>query len=147
SVEQLELLLPAVAGMIATLTFHTERLAALAPAGFTLATDIAEWLVREGVPFRTAHEAAGGCVRAAEARDVGLDELTGAELAAVHPALTPRVRDVLTVSGSIASRDACGGTAGVRVAEQLDDLRAAAATARAVLLPQPTPASSAKGSS
>ena len=119
SVEQLELLLPAMAGMIATLTFHTARLAALAPAGFTLATDVAEWLVRQGVPFRVAHEAAGGCVRAAEARGVGLEDLTEAELAAVHPALTPAVRDVLTVDGSIASRNARGGTAGDRVAEQL----------------------------
>ncbi|MGI5131504.1 argininosuccinate lyase [Pseudonocardia sp. CA-107938] len=134
SVEQLELLLPAVAGMIATLTFHTERLAELAPAGFTLATDIAEWLVREGVPFRVAHEAAGGCVRAAEARGVGLDQLTDAELTAVHPALTPMVRDVLTVEGSIASRDARGGTAGERVAQQLDELRAGAAAARARLM-------------
>ncbi len=122
SVEQLELLLPAVAGMIATLTFHTERLAELAPAGFTLATDIAEWLVREGIPFRVAHEAAGGCVRAAEARGVGLDQLTDAELAAVHPALTPMVRDVLTVEGSIASRDARGGTRGNGSPQQLDEL-------------------------
>ena len=90
SVEQLELLLPAVAGMIGTLTFHTERLAELAPAGFSLATDVAEWLVRQGVPFREAHEAAGACVRAAEARGVGLDALTDAELAAIHPALTAR---------------------------------------------------------
>ena len=76
--------------------------------------------MRQGVPFRVAHEAAGGCVRAAEARGVGLDDLTDAELAAVHPALRPGVREVLTVAGSIASRDARGGTAGVRVAEQLD---------------------------
>ena len=130
SVEQLELLLPAVAGMVATLTFHTDRLAALAPAGFTLATDVAEWLVRQGVPFRVAHEAAGGCVRAAEARGVGLEDLTDTELAAVHPALTPEVRSVLTVEGSIAARDARGGTAGVRVAEQLAGLRAQVAEAR-----------------
>jgi argininosuccinate lyase len=134
SVEQLELLLPAVAGMIGTLTFHTERLAALAPAGFSLATDIAEWLVRQGVPFREAHEAAGACVRAAEARGVGLDALTDAELATIHPALRPGVRGVLTVAGSIASRDARGGTAAVRVAEQLTGLRAAAAAARAPLV-------------
>jgi argininosuccinate lyase len=133
SVEQLELLLPAVAGMVATLTFHTDRLAELAPAGFTLATDVAEWLVRAGVPFRTAHEAAGACVRAAEARGVGLADLTDAELAAVHPALTPEVREVLTVAGSIASRNARGGTAGDRVAEQLDEVRAAAAAARGAL--------------
>ena len=71
SVAQLELLLPAIAGLTATLTFHTARMAELAPAGFTLATDIAEWLVRQGVPFRVAHEAAGACVRAAEQRGVG----------------------------------------------------------------------------
>lgn len=120
SVAQLELLLPALAGMLGTLTFDTDRLAALAPAGFTLATDIAEWLVRAGVPFRIAHEAAGECVRRAEARGAGLEDLTDAELAEVNPALTPEVRDVLTVSGSIASRDAYGGTAPRRVAEQRD---------------------------
>ncbi|MEU6646998.1 argininosuccinate lyase [Saccharomonospora sp. NPDC046836] len=122
SVEQLELLFPALAGMIGTLTFHTRRLAELAPAGFTLATDIAEWLVRQGVPFRVAHEAAGECVRVAESRGAGLDELTDEELAAIHPALTPRVREVLTVAGSVASRDARGGTAPSRVAEQRDRL-------------------------
>jgi argininosuccinate lyase len=122
SVEQLELLFPAIAGMLATLTFHTDRLAELAPAGFTLATDIAEWLVRQGVPFRVAHEAAGESVRVAEARGAGLDELTDDELAAIHPALTPEVRGVLTVEGSVASRNGRGGTAPDRVAEQLDRL-------------------------
>ncbi|PXY28499.1 argininosuccinate lyase [Prauserella flavalba] len=122
SVEQLELLFPAIAGMLGTLTFHTERLAELAPAGFTLATDIAEWLVRQGVPFRSAHEAAGECVRVAEGRAAGLDELTDDELAKIHPALTPSVREVLTVEGSVSSRDARGGTAPARVAEQRDRL-------------------------
>ncbi|WP_027930655.1 argininosuccinate lyase [Amycolatopsis thermoflava] len=122
SVEQLELLFPAIAGMVGTLTFHTERLAELAPAGFTLATDIAEWLVRQGVPFRVAHEAAGECVRVAEARGAGLDELTDEELEKISPALTPRVREVLTVEGSVASRDARGGTAPARVVEQLERL-------------------------
>jgi argininosuccinate lyase len=122
SVEQLELLLPAIAGMIGTLTFDTARMAELAPQGFTLATDIAEWLVREGVPFRIAHEAAGACVRAAESRGIGLDELTDTELASINPHLTARVREVLTVEGSIASRDAYGGTAPDRVAEQRERL-------------------------
>ncbi|WP_424923458.1 argininosuccinate lyase [Actinocrispum wychmicini] len=122
SAEQLELLLPAIAGMIGTLRFDTDRMAELAPAGFTLATDIAEWLVRQGVPFRVAHEAAGAAVRTAEARGVGLEELTDDELAAINPALTPRVREVLTVAGSIASRDAYGGTAPDRVAEQRERL-------------------------
>ncbi len=120
SVDQLELLLPAMAGMLATLRFDTDRLAELAPAGFSLATDVAEWLVRRGLPFRAAHEAAGACVRAAEARGVGLDQLSDAELAACSPQLSPEVRSVLTVEGSIASRDGVGGTAPVRVAEQLD---------------------------
>jgi argininosuccinate lyase len=130
SVEQLELLLPAFAGMVATLRFDVDRMASLAPAGFTLATDIAEWLVRQGVPFRVAHEAAGSCVRAAESRGVGLEDLTDDEFAAISPALTPEVRSVLTVEGSIASRNAHGGTAPERVREQLDALVAKAASAR-----------------
>ncbi|MEV0681721.1 argininosuccinate lyase [Actinosynnema sp. NPDC050436] len=130
SVEQLELLLPALTGMIATMRFDTARMAEVAPAGFTLATDIAEWLVRQGVPFRVAHEAAGACVQAAENRGVGLDELTDAEFAAISPHLTPEVRGVLTVEGSIASRDAHGGTAPDRVAEQLKRLRDRSGLAR-----------------
>ncbi|WP_328392482.1 argininosuccinate lyase [Nocardia sp. NBC_00416] len=133
SVAQLELLLPAIAGLISTLTFHTDRMAELAPAGFTLATDIAEWMVRHGVPFRVAHEAAGACVRTAEARGVGLDELTDTEFAAIDPALTPRVREVLTVAGSVASRNARGGTAGERVAEQLGEIRQAVVEIRSWL--------------
>ena len=118
SVAQLELLLPAVAGLVGTLTFHPGRMAELAPAGYTLATDVAEWMVRRGVPFRVAHEAAGECVRRAEGRGVGLDELTDEEFAEVHESLTGEVREVLTVAGSIASRDARGGTAATAVAEQ-----------------------------
>ncbi|GGC70203.1 argininosuccinate lyase [Hoyosella rhizosphaerae] len=118
SVAQLELVLPAIVGLVSTLTFHEDRMAELAPAGFTLATDVAEWLVRQGVPFRVAHEAAGECVRVAERRNVGLDELTDEELAQIDVNLTPDVRDVLTVEGSIASRDSRGGTSGARVSEQ-----------------------------
>jgi argininosuccinate lyase len=130
SADQLELVLPAMAGMVDTLAFHTDRLAELAPAGFTLATDVAEWLVRAGVPFRSAHEAAGACVRAAEARGVGLEGLTDGELADAHPALTPKVREVLTVTGSIGSRDGRGGTAPARVAEQLAEARSTVDEAR-----------------
>jgi argininosuccinate lyase len=119
SVAQLELVLPAMAGLVGSLTFHVDRMAALAPAGYTLATDIAEWLVRQGVAFRSAHEAAGAAVRAAEQRGVGLQELTDDELAAISPELTPSVRDVLTIEGSVSSRDARGGTAPSRVADQL----------------------------
>ncbi len=119
SVEQLELVLPAMAGMLGTLTFDTDRLAELAPAGHALATDLAEWLVRQGVPFRTAHEAAGSCVRLAETRGVGLTELSESELRAVHPTFTAEVKHVLNVAGSIGSRTGYGGTAPGRVAEQL----------------------------
>lgn len=126
SVAQLELVLPAMAGLVTSLTFDVERMAALAPAGYTLATDIAEWLVRRGVPFRSAHEAAGAAVRVAEGRAVGLDELTDDELAAISPELTPQVREVLTIEGSVASRDGRGGTAPARVAEQIDTVRLAA---------------------
>ncbi|OBJ09452.1 argininosuccinate lyase [Mycobacterium colombiense] len=126
SVAQLELVLPAMAGLVGSLTFDVERMAALAPAGYTLATDIAEWLVRRGVPFRSAHEAAGAAVRAAEQRAVGLDELTDDELAAISPDLTPQVREVLTIEGSVASRDARGGTSPARVAEQIETVLASA---------------------
>jgi argininosuccinate lyase len=119
TVEQLLLLLPAVTGMIATLTFDTERMAASAPEGFALATDIAEWLVRNGVPFREAHEIAGACVRRAEAAGIELWDLTDADLADISARLTPHVREVLTVKGALDSRSAFGGTAPVRVAEQL----------------------------
>jgi argininosuccinate lyase len=110
-------------GMIATLRFDTARMARSAPEGFALATDIAEWLVRQGVPFREAHELAGATVRAAEARDVELWDLTDAELAAISPQLTPDVRSVLSIQGSLDSRSAFGGTAPARVREQLAELR------------------------
>jgi len=130
-IDTLTVLLPAFAGMIATLRFDTGRLAELAPQGFSLATDVAEWLVREGVPFRAAHELAGACVRECEERGVELWELTDDELAAISPHLTPAVGKVLTVEGSIASRSAYGGTAPVRVAEQLGRARTRAAELRA----------------
>jgi argininosuccinate lyase len=123
-------LLPAFSGMVATLTFHTDRLASLAPQGFALATDIAEWLVREGVPFRVAHEVAGECVRVCESRGIELWDLTDEDLAAISEHLTPGVRSVLSVEGSLASRDAAGGTAPARVAEQLEAARGRLAAAR-----------------
>ena len=127
AIDNLALLLPAMTGLVATLTFHTDRLAALAPQGFALATDIAEWLVRQRVPFREAHELAGACVRLCEERGIELAELTDADFAAISPRLLPEVRSVLTVAGSLASRSGYGGTAPGRVAEQLVRLRAALA--------------------
>ena len=131
SITQLSILLPAFTGLVSTLTFHEDRMRELAPAGFTLATDLAEWMVRQGVPFREAHEASGACVRIAEARGVDLIDLTDEELAGVDKRLAPEVREVLTVDGAVASRDTRGGTAKPRVEEQRERVRAANAGARA----------------
>lgn len=130
SVAQLGLLLPAMTGLVSTLVFHTDRMHELAPAGFTLATDLAEWMVRQGVPFREAHEASGACVRLAESRGCTLNELTDEDFAMVDPRLTPSVREVLTVEGAVASRSTRGGTAGPRVAEQRQRVEAASADHR-----------------
>jgi len=130
AVDTLLTLLPAFAGMVATLRFDTARMAELAPQGFSLATDVAEWLVRQGVPFRNAHEIAGSCVRVCEGRGIELWDLTDADLAAISPRLTPEVHQVLTVAGSLASRSGYGGTAPVRVAEQLERAKVATAGAR-----------------
>ena len=127
SVAQLNLLLPAMTGLVETLTFHEDRMRELAPRGFTLATDLAEWMVRQGAPFREAHEASGACVQLAEARGVDLVDLTDEDLEGVDKRLRSEVREVLTIDGAVASRATKGGTAGVRVAEQrqrVDELTA-----------------------
>ncbi|THE07441.1 argininosuccinate lyase [Microbacterium oleivorans] len=126
SVSTLEVLLPAFAGMIATLRFDTDRMVASAPEGFSLATDVADWLVKRGVPFRDAHEVSGALVQACEQRGIGLEDADDDLLAQVSPHLDAGVRDVLTVDGSVASRDGAGGTAPVRVAEQRASLVARA---------------------
>jgi argininosuccinate lyase len=95
----------------------------LAPAGFSLATDIAEWLVKQGVPFRVAHEVAGECVKAAEAEGKELDELTDEQFAKISSHLTPEVRSVLNVPGALASRNGRGGTAPEAVAVQLAEVK------------------------
>ncbi|HSY14612.1 MAG TPA: argininosuccinate lyase, partial [Jatrophihabitantaceae bacterium] len=93
AIDTLHLLLPAMAGMLETLVFHTDRLEGLAPQGFSLATDIAEWLVRQRVPFRVAHELAGECVRVCEGRGIDLPDLSDADLASISAELTPAVRE------------------------------------------------------
>jgi len=133
SIDTLEVLLPAFTGMVATLGFDTDRMAELAPQGFSLATDIAEWLVRERVPFREAHEIAGACVRVCEERGIELDALTDDDFAAIDPRLHAGVRSVLTAAGSIASRDGRGGTSPLRVGEQLAELHDRVAAQRARL--------------
>jgi len=135
SIDQLLILLPAVTGMVATLTFHRERLEGLAPMGFSLATDIADWLVRQRVPFAEAHEIAGACVRRAEAEGLELIDLSADDLSEISPHLTSDVRSVLSVMGSINSRTGRGGTALVRVREQLDEVREAMKSVDAWLHP------------
>jgi argininosuccinate lyase len=122
-VDTLAVLLPAVSGMIETLTFDTDRMRAAAPAGHALATDVAEWLVRQGVPFRAAHEISGSCVRLCDERGIELWELTDEDLAALSPELNPDVRSVLTLQGALESRSSFGGTAPSRVIEQLETAR------------------------
>ena len=122
SVDQLLMLLPAVAGLVGTLTFYTERLERLAPQGFSLATDLADWLVRQRVPFTEAHEVAGAAVRYCESQGLELSELSPEQLAEISPALKPEVLLVLTVQGSIESRGGRGGTATAAVTRQLEEL-------------------------
>jgi len=119
SVDTLELVLPAMAGMISTMTVRVDRLAAAAPIGYTLATEVAEWLVRQGVAFREAHEITGHLVVIAAAREVGLEELSDDDLAAVSPHLTPQVRDVFSVRGALAARTTPGSTGPGPVSDQL----------------------------
>lgn len=118
-IDQLHILLPALAGMVATLDFDEHRLAEAAPRGFSLATDMADWLVRQGEPFAKAHDVTGRAVQFCEAKGIGLAELSDTQLADIDSVLKPEVRQVLNIQGSVDSRNARGGTAPVRVAEQL----------------------------
>jgi argininosuccinate lyase len=123
AVDTLLLVLPAMAGLVSSMRFHPGRLATAAGAGHALATDVAELLVRKGVPFREAHEAVGHLVVWCQVHDCELAEVSDDDLQKVSPYLTPDVRSVLSVAGAIAARDRTGGTAPERVAEQLDALR------------------------
>jgi argininosuccinate lyase len=122
SVDQLLVLLPAVTGLVATLGFDRSRLEEAGSAGFSLATDLAEWLVRACVPFREAHDIAGRAVAYCELHGLDLPDLTDAQLAEIDTRLEPGIRAVLTVDGSLQARMAVGGTAPPRVSEQLADL-------------------------
>ncbi len=123
SFDTLALVLPAVTGMVSTTQFDRAKMAASAPTGYSLATEIADFLVRAHVPFASAHEAAGKCVALAENKKIELHEITDADLSSIHPALTPDVRGVLTVEGALASRTTYGGTAPAALARQLAILK------------------------
>ena len=125
-VDTLEVLLPAFTGMIATLTFNKNRLEDQAPTGFALATDLAEWLVKQGVPFRHAHELSGACVKLAEGRGCELWDLTDQDFIRefrnyLPDDQAPKVREVLSAAGSVQARNGRGGTSPGRVAEQMEE--------------------------
>jgi argininosuccinate lyase len=119
AVDTLDLVLPALTGMISTMTVRVDRLVAAAPEGYTLATEVAEWLVRRGVPFREAHEITGRLVVICTARECALDEVSDDDLAACSPKLTPDVREVLSVRGALAARTTPGSTGPGPVSDQL----------------------------
>jgi argininosuccinate lyase len=123
--ENLTLTLAATAGMVRDMKPQTERLAAAAGAGFSTATDLADWLVRSlKMPFRDAHHVTGTLVAKAEARGVDLSGLTLAEMQAVEPRITQGVFDVLTVAASVRSRTSYGGTAPANVAAMAAEWKA-----------------------
>ncbi|WP_192772330.1 argininosuccinate lyase [Plantactinospora soyae] len=119
AMDTLDLVLPALAGMISTMTVRVDRLAAAAPVGFSLATEVADWLVRRGVPFREAHEVTGRLVALCVARECELHEVSDEDLGLVSEHLDPSVRNVLSVRSALAARTTPGSTGPGPVADQL----------------------------
>lgn len=133
SIDTLLLVLPALTGMIATTDFDREKMALASPTGFSLATEIADYLAKKKVPFSQAHEAAGKCVALCEASDLQLHQLTDAQFLHIHPQLDGGVRAVLTVHGAINSRTTLGGTAPELVARQIKDAQIANAKTEQII--------------
>jgi len=123
SFDQLMLVMPAMTGMVSTLTFDKSRIEDMASAGYSLATDIAEWLVRQGVVFREAHEITGKLVSFCEENGLELHEPTDDQYQEISKHLKPEVRKVLSVAGAIEGRNGAGGTSSKQVIEQLVQLR------------------------
>ena len=119
TIDTLLVVSPAMAGMIRTMTVMTETLRRDATSGFTLATEVADWLARKGVPFSAAHEITGRLVRFCEERGFDLVEASDADLARIDERLTPDLRACLTPEAAIAARTGYGGTARPRVEEQM----------------------------
>jgi argininosuccinate lyase len=114
--DALMLALAAMTGMAGDMVPQAERLRAAAGAGFSTATDLADWLVRRlGLPFREAHHVTGALVRRAEEKGVDLSGLDIDDMRAVHPGILPEVYEVLGIDNSVASRASYGGTAPVQV--------------------------------
>jgi argininosuccinate lyase len=127
SVDTLLLVLPAMAGMVATMKVNVEELRRQAPLGFTLATEVADWLAVRGVPFKEAHEITGALVQACEKHEIELWEASPALLAEIDSRLKPEVRESLTLEAAIAARSGWGGTAPQQVREQIGRLKTALA--------------------
>ena len=123
SVDQLLILLPAITGMIETAQFNSTAISKGAADGFSLATEIADFLAKKQIPFATAHEVAGECVKFCEKNGIELDQLSDAQLLAIHPALTGEVKAFLNVKGAVASRTSSMGTSQKSVAAALTQLK------------------------
>ena len=123
SVDQLLILLPAITGMIETAQFNSTAISKGAADGFSLATEIADFLAKKQIPFATAHEVAGECVKFCEKNGIELDQLSDAQLLAIHPALTVEVKAFLNVKGAVASRTSSMGTSQKSVAAALTQLK------------------------
>jgi argininosuccinate lyase len=118
--DTLMLALAAMTGMVRDMTANVAALRAAAGAGFSTATDLADWLVRTlGLPFREAHHVTGALVKLAETQGCDLPDLTLQQMQGVHPGITDAVFSVLGVDNSVASRISYGGTAPLRVREQV----------------------------
>ncbi|CAD7022892.1 argininosuccinate lyase [Pseudorhizobium halotolerans] len=118
--ENLELAIAAMTGMVRDMTIRADRMRAAAGSGYSTATDLADWLVREaGLPFRDAHHVTGRAVALAEQKGCDLAELSLAELQGIHDAITDKVFDVLSVDASVASRTSFGGTGPSEVRKQI----------------------------
>lgn len=124
AVDTLEVALPALSGLVRTFTVNVEEVTRQATAGFTLATEVADWLARQDIPFSEAHDISGALVRFCEANGLDYGDLSDEQLASVDPRLTPAVRSVLSIEAALEAHSGFGGTAPHRVAEQLTRLRA-----------------------
>ena len=134
SIDTLNLVIPAVTGMVATTSFNRQKMAEAAPAGFSLATEIADYLVRKGVPFSNAHEAAGKCVAIAESSERELHQLSDDEFKSAHVKLDAGVREVLNLEGALSARTTHGGTAPSELKRQFAELESQIKSARSIIV-------------
>ncbi|MEO8137401.1 MAG: argininosuccinate lyase [Betaproteobacteria bacterium] len=130
AIDTLSAVLPAMAGLVRTMRVQADELRRQSVAGFTLATEVADWLAKRGVPFATAHEVSGALVKRCEDLGVGLAEIDDADLLAVDPRLTPDIKGCLTPEAAVAARTGYGGTAPIRVRQQIERLAATIETQR-----------------